>query len=695
MDETHWFAAAQKTSALIGLVLSPPAAAKKRQIEYSNWIEERLAAPVRTSQPTLFEGAIKTLSEFFEEMVEGNSDIPIDLRKRVVADLAMNLHPNVERQLVNASEVATALGIKTTPVVTFNGTHTVIVESFVGALRSAVGGKKSATITRGDGSKSKVSLQYAAPGTVTITFDGARFTFTEADLLANTKAGRKRALKRLFSQRPLSADEDKVWFKRAEKGALSATEYSKLLEQLRSTPENVVSTLSAPQSLNAESLVPKDLSYYVRLVGPIPQLSFADYIARERKEHLSLLLRRELVGLRRLAYSAISRPLIPFDDLDSLALTEIEKLLTAEDPFSLIFGFEICQHRLGQGRKAAGALGTKFLKRLLGDEKWLQSRLELFSACAVIGMVALRPAANDPEPALSWFRLAVLTHAGVLTTALRGLQKTADFLKWSIRDFGSTYLWRTVVDARDEPRWEAEWISPEALKAELVGRCFNALMQLPPAKQPKAWKDLINSELNKLRTKLLAFFPGPLDGFLPFVSAIQAKGAIDEVRSLLKGQSSFKRAPGIITLAYGGAIDTRLKDEIFRLLESSNEQLAKLKTADQILRCCAYIAAINRDGELGRAVVARCLRLISPTMKPDAVLQLLLFSMHACAANGEPAAYYREAATIATRFAFAVPLGTALEMRKVLEIMKCRDPRLAASFGRAEAILDAALLAAA
>jgi hypothetical protein len=191
----------------------------------------------------------------------------------------------------------------------------------------------------------------------------------------------------------------------------------------------------------------------------------------------------------------------------------------------------------------------------------------------------------------------------------------------------------------------------------------------------------------------LAFFPGPLDGFLPLSSPIQDEGALDEVRSILRGRSSFKRAPGIILLAYAGAIDARLKDEIFRLLESSNEQLARFKTADQVLRCCAYIAAITRDEELAKAVIARCLRLISPKMQPDGILRLLLISMQACAANNDRPAYYREAATIATRFAYSVPVSVALEMRKVIETMKCRDPRLAASFGRAEAVLEATILA--
>jgi hypothetical protein len=692
-DDAQWLVTVQKAGASIGLMLSPPMMRKERQVAYSSWIEERLAAPARVNQPALLGRAIKVLSEFFRRMLEPDKAIPLDLRKHAMAKLAMSLHPNVQRALLDASNVAGSIGLKITPLVVFNGSHALVVESFVAALRLALARKKLAVITMSDGSKRKVKLQYSPPGTVTIAFNDAKFTFTEADLLTGSKAARKRALRRIFAQRPLTAEEEKNWFGHTEKGALSAKKYTDLVEQLRSTPESVIASLVTPQRLNAEKLIPVDLSYYVRLVGPVQTVaSFADYLQREHKRHREFLLSRGSIGLRRLAYSAVSRSLVPFEELEAVPLRQLAELLTAEDPFSLVFGFEVCQHRLGKGQKAAAALGTKFLRRLLGDEKWLQSRLELFSACAVIGAVTLRPAADELPPPLSWFRLAIFAHAGVLTTALRGIKKPSDFLKWAAKDFGSTYLWHTVIDARDDPRWESEWMGPGPLKAEVIGRCQNALRLLPTAKQPEAWKELIGSALDSLDTKLLAHFPGPLDGFLPSVSPVQAEGAIEEIRSLLRGRASFRRVPGIVILAYAGAIDARLKDEIFRLLEASNEQLAKFKTADHVLRCCAYIAAITRDAELANAVVVRCLRLISPTTKPDAILRLLLISMRACGANSDLVAYYREAATIATRFAYSVPLEAALEMRKVLETMKCRDLRLAASFGRAEAVLEAFLL---
>jgi len=143
--------------------------------------------------------APKILAQFFKSLVEGESDVPIDLRRRFAASLAANLHPNIERRLMDVEGVAEAIGVRTIPVVTFNGTHSVVVESFVGVLRQAVSGRKTTTIARADGTKSKVKLQYAAPSNVTIAFEDGSFTFNEVDLLSSNRTVRRRAFKRVFS----------------------------------------------------------------------------------------------------------------------------------------------------------------------------------------------------------------------------------------------------------------------------------------------------------------------------------------------------------------------------------------------------------------------------------------------------------------------------------------------------------------
>jgi hypothetical protein len=330
-------------------------------------------------------------------------------------------------------------------------------------------------------------------------------------------------------------------------------------------------------------------------------------------------------------------------------------------------------------------------RRPLGSRN---DRLKLFSACAVITAVALRPNANESAAPLPWFRLAVLSHAGVLTNALKKISKPDGFLKWTTEQLGGSYLWHTVVDTREEPKWEPDWIAPDSLKAELIGRCTNALGLLPDAKRPKAWIKIIEKAFGGLDTRLRAYFTGPLEGFESVGSAVQAEAAYNELKALLKGRSSFKRAPGLIIVAYAGAIDSRLTSEFVRLLEASNEQLAKLKTADQILRCCAYIASTSRNEELTKAVVARCIRLVSPDMTPGAFLRLMLISLRACASYVDIRRYYLEVGAVTTRFAYLVPIGAALEMREVLEVLGCRDSRLIGSMARAMAILECLVLAA-
>jgi hypothetical protein len=203
---------------------------------------------------------------------------------------------------------------------------------------------------------------------------------------------------------------------------------------------------------------------------------------------------------------------------------------------------------------------------------------------------------------------------------------------------------------------------------------------------------MIESALAELKPKLLAFFPGPLDGFKTKLAAGIQETERKKIKSLLKRRASFRNSPGLIFLAYTGGIDSDLTSEIGRLLEASNEQLAKVETAEPILKCGAYVASTTRNEELAAAVIARCARLVSAESSPGEILRLMLIALKACGAYKDIATYYREVGIVTTRFAYLTPLGAGLEMRKTLEVLGQRDPRLVASTARAAAILEALFL---
>jgi hypothetical protein len=282
-------------------------------------------------------------------------------------------------------------------------------------------------------------------------------------------------------------------------------------------------------------------------------------------------------------------------------------------------------------------------------------------------MVHLRASANAKGVPLHWFRLAGLTHAGLLANTLKGLPRTEGFLKWAVDNLGGSYTWHTAVDLREEPRWEPDWITPSAIIKELIGRCANALWALPEGKRPEAWSALISQALGTVTPAQAAFFPGPLDGFVPEGVPQRPEAELKKARKLLGKHSSFKQIPGLMLVAYGGGIDASMTKDILRLLEGSGEQLSKRRTAHPILRCCAYIAATTRDTELANATIMRCLRLVTSEMPVNQVLALMLTAIRAGAAFGKTTTYYVECGKVASRFAYAVSAGAALDVRATLE----------------------------
>jgi hypothetical protein len=283
-----------------------------------------------------------------------------------------------------------------------------------------------------------------------------------------------------------------------------------------------------------------------------------------------------------------------------------------------------------------------------------------------------------------------LVHAGVLTSALSGISKTTDFMAWSIREFGASYTWYGVVDIHNAPRWESEWIDPQYIKNELIGRCYNAINLLPKSKRPKSWSKIVENETSRLKTLMFAFYAGPMDDFVPQDVTDQQKEVHKRLRSILRRKKSFKDARGLETIAHTGAVGKPLSNDVLRLLERSDAGLTTAKEATPVLRCCAYIAANNRNERLAEAVTLRCLRFVTPQSSTEDILRLTLIAMMACAAYGDIRGYHKAVGDMMANFAYRTPQSAAETVRSTLELLHRRDPRLIATLGRAMAILDLA-----
>lgn len=690
-DEALWTIARQKTATQLGMLLLPTAIQEAFQQSYRNWLHKRLVQQTRTYHPSVLREAIQSLAAFLQRIVQEDGEIPREARRRFIIEAIDGLDKEIENELLESTGLAKALEPGLTNFVTFDDTLAVTVDSFAAALRAALAKKKAAVIEVRNSKEEKAKLQLVTNSSVGLTIAGQRLGVGDVDLLASTKSARVKAFRRVLSGKPLTKDEEAKWLSKVEAG-LSPSEFISLNDDLRNTPEALREKLAPPQRLGAEALVPKDIAYYIRLVGAIPSdllLNNSSPLFAQQK----YLLSKGNVGLERIAHASISHALIPFELLKRITNEQLGEILALNNPFAIVFGFEVCRYRLSKGDKSAIGEGTKFLKALFANKSALKARCELFAACAVISTIVLRPVANAAGTPLDWFRLATFSHAGVLTDALKHMRKPREFLKWAWSEHSGSYWWHTVVDTRDEPKWVAEWILPDGLIAKLIGRCYQVMTLLPKEEQPREWTTVLTKALNGLKPKLRAFFPGPLDGFRGLEPGDGARDARAEVRKLLSSKVSFADAPGLVLLAYGGAIDRELTAEIVRLIEGSDQELTNLETGYPALSCAAYVASTTRDEKLAQIVIARCARMVAPGTKANEFLRILLLALRACSAYADLAEYYRQVGITATRFAYLTSKETSLEMVKSLEVLCHRDIRMMGALGRAMAVLEAQFLA--
>lgn len=535
-----------------------------------------------------------------------------NLRKLLFAEMTLALPPKVRQSLLADQAFSEKFGIR--PRFSFLlGERQIDTGSLHQALRAAVAGHKSALLTPAEGDRLRVKLGFRKGGQATIQFRRKGFAFNDADLLSRDSRTRSNALKRVFAAKPLVVDEEDGWKKITRQRPLTDWEYIELMTALSATPEALRTQLGMPGQLDVESMMPDEPQYYSRLVAPLcDSEAIQAFIAGELIENRrSIFERNPIQALRRMAYAALWQPLIPFDLLASLKLSDVRALLDADDPFSLLFCFELCCRLLPKDTGFVD-LGTACLRKLL-DVETSQPRCHIFSALALISGANIRRVTKASQAPVFWVRLAALAHAGVLTDALADMAEPEKFLRWSGENFYSVYHWHGMVDRRDAPRWSPDWITPDHIHAEVVGRVRIALFALPECDQPAEWVSATDSAMSRLAETgkyLQAVLPGPFDDFYedPNIRTVPVEFFI-KPETELEAATYLNDVSGLIAFAYSGKLTDRALENVLRILKKPvDEPISSDGKIDlQLLHLCAHICSVSRSEALAGAIIDRCL----------------------------------------------------------------------------------------
>ncbi len=567
-------------------------------------------------------------------------------------------------------------------------------DSLHAALRTGISGRKTANLELADKSQVRIKLHLRRNGHVSLELKGRVFNFTDVDLLSTRRVPRLRALKRVLNAKPLLDFEQREWGVIANERPFTDHEHVTLMTALGATPEALTEVLSGPQTLDVKRLMPDDARYYERLLAPLStSQDFKGFISNELNSARSTLIKGNRTrALRRIAYSALWQPLIPFDALSSFGASEVSALLESEDPFSLLFGFELCRAFLPKDA-AFAQLGVGFLEKLFAKQDESRARCNLFCACATVAMINVRRVTKAFSAPVFWVRLAALTHAGVLAHALRGMSNSEGFMKWAVENFGSQNVWHGMIDRVEAPRWRPDWIGPKQLHAELVGRAATAMNTLEKGSQPAEWVKIIDKALEELANAhqiLSAFFPGPFDDFHP-TPPTSDNPFFNEVQSVLQGASRLSDVHGIFALSYSMMPSQELLSEVLRIVNSPLDQpIADENDELHYLGLAAHIAACGRSEPLARAVINRCLNLARTEGARAGAADLFAVIAEACAAHPDPKLHRALLSEAASQLAFAVSDSQAMiQLESVFEMMTQRDPKLISSLARATSILRA------
>ncbi|MCB1483317.1 MAG: hypothetical protein KDJ17_00315, partial [Hyphomicrobiaceae bacterium] len=665
---------------------------RARQRQYASWLDETLTGPLREDHPEIWDAALEVLKSYLDQLWGSEPPLPQARGDLFAAALIDPLPPAARMKLLLDSAFCTKHEISPQFWCPLTGGVSAEIHSLHNALRAAIARRKRAPLNLNGGRQTRVNVGRGKNGSATVDFGGELLLFLDADLLSVERRTRMNALRRALGARPLKPERETHWRSVVQERALTDREYAELMMVLGETPEAFKNELKKPQGLNGTILAPNAPSLYECLVPRLDtSTDLQSFIENEfRQARASILARNAVIGLRRMAYIALWRPLIPFELLAAISSKSLSAILAAEDPFSLLFGFEVCAARAPSDPSFVD-LGHAFLEKLFADSAAYDRRCEMFSAAALVAMTRMRCAAKASQAPVFWLRLTALAHAGVITDAASKNMDANGFLNWACRNFLPQYTWHGVVDRRAAPRWRPEWISPEHLVAELLGRAQGALHLLPATERPASWVSVIDDVAKRLLEagRLVAsIFPGPLDDFSDQPSALGEM--FQDVERSLDDATGLSDVPGLVALAYASRPSEQVTENVLRMLKAGAQRVVgDRKREIGELRIATHVALAARSDAIAEAVIARCYTLVGEAESEDMATAIFLVMVEACAVYGSGPRYTERLESLAAGICFAVDDRNSLsQLLAIFEVLGHRDAALVPALSRACAIAE-------
>ena len=509
-------------------------------------------------------------------------------------------------------------------------------------------------------------------------------------------------LEEVAKEHRLSNKSREYWENNIAKGPLSDDDLGELQEDLDDTVYHVFEKLKNEMksgSSSLHSLVPKNIRYYERLVGQhINSNNIIEYSANESESHFhEIFLNGNYIGLNTAllmaSQSSVAESLEKIEFDDGELKKQYDWLASYGDPISRTGAIEIGLSLL-EKYPFLEAEVENLARQILNDK--VEGIYNLLSSIIILvdGELARLQIFKDKPP--FYRRLASIAHASLVTRC--AIEMNIEFnsiSEWAKEQRMMPFYCQTLVDLRFEPRWLPDYLSPEQLKAEMIGRISNAAHKnVSKIKSDTLKKFLLDEAEGNIRAsiEIQSFLPGPLEGnILPNEMPSEITETVEETLSSDKQTSNTFIA--LINAVQHWKLKPQYTQQVLEMLSDAGHQLNQIHDKDTImyiLTGLSRVAAVTRNTALAEEVciLARKYRnYLNVNSQPE---QIMVIGFVAAAAYDDEEKWIKYIGEWMTELAY-LPLtnDSATRTYNWLKQFCLVEPILRCSCGRAIAALEA------
>jgi len=573
------------------------------------------------------------------------------------------------------------------------------------AFREANGCARPINLKVGDSAPTDVPVTLDEQGTGCVTVGSKRFLFANAALL-NPNAKKRREFARRALQKYTLQSGLVMEFTRLVNGTqVTYDNVSEAMRLLSSSPEAFFSLFQEKLAranpnlgIGKDDLLPDDARYWDNLAPPpgsaTTVTTYLDGVwLAEVGERLARGDGHAFAMLTPAFISPASVPHQAFSPLSADKLVEmIEPRLNDEGHFALLGIIEICAQRMGEDTRFV-TLGEHALQRLFADMARLKRACALFAPIFVIATAYLAEHERFQVRPAFWRRLAAAAHA---TLIVRASGVTDDdyskLLHWAIALAGNTYSLSVLTDMAEEPRWRSDWIAPNFMVADAVGRALGVLSKFPKEALPPTWQTNVapaQAWIAENDLGPLAMFPCILEGQRRSEPTIESiPSPVAEALADFNSEPTLKRLNHLAAFCYAFGLPVETRAKVPLALNNVRHDKRNLDDRDIQLACtvASHVAVQANDVDLATLTADVVLEKLRDA-KSRAAMSEAVFILVACScANQDRQAGRQDLVQRLEHIALTFPASKVLhDLGAAIDTLSKVQPPLVPLLGRAAA----------